>query len=304
MGTPDFSVPTLEAVHFSNRFEVSLAVTQPDKPRGRGREVSATPVRKSADLLGIPVAIKTRANYGELFARIVSLKPDFIVVAAFSMILPVDLLDLPRLGCINLHASLLPKYRGVSPVQASILSGDESTGCTTMLMDEGIDTGDILLQIEQKIDPEETSGSLACKLAAAGADLLVRTLEGVADGKIQPKKQDDSKATHTRKIKKSDGIIDWGMKAVDLNRLVRAMNPWPSAYGTFRGKRIIVLESRPLQGGFGGASPGAIVSLDPLAVECGEGRLELRMIKIEGKKALDSIRFVSGYRIQKGERLL
>jgi methionyl-tRNA formyltransferase len=301
MGSPDFAVPALEAVHRSNQFEVRLVITQPDKPRGRGRNLSPTPVRNAAQSLGIPVLIKTKENYAEIYSEISALAPDFIVVAAFGMILKKDLLELPKRACVNLHASLLPKYRGVSPVPAALLSGDTVTGCTTMLMDEGIDTGDILLAERIDISGDDTAGSLSKKLALTGAGLLVKTLEGLLAGTIRAKKQDHDLATHTRKLKKNNGLIDWTKDARYIERFVRAMNPWPTAFTFYKGKRLIILKAQPGLTSRTSPLPGMICSLDPLTVECGIGALDIVELKVQGKKALSAAAFVSGYRVKAGD---
>ncbi len=265
MGSPDFAVPSLDALVESQRYRPTLVVSQPDRPRGRGQTVSPTPVRARALELHIPTITMEKATYADGVRAIAEEKPDVIVVVAFGMILKSDLLDMPARGCVNVHASLLPKYRGVSPIQAAILNGDAITGCTTMLIDEGVDTGDILLQQETPVDMMDTAGTLFDRLAHIGAELLVKTLDGMQDGSVKPKQQNGALATHTKKIKKAHGAIDWTQDAAHLARLVRAMTPWPSAYTTHNGKRLIIEEAQAQQT-TRPHPPGTIVSPEPLLV--------------------------------------
>lgn len=301
MGSPEFAVPTLHALVSAPGFRVVQVVTQPDRPKGRGRRLSPTPVKECAATRGIPVTTMTKHDYPEVVRHLATLEPDFVVVASFGIILKKDLLDLPRHGCVNLHASLLPRHRGVSPIQAAILAGDERTGCTTMLMDEGIDTGAVLLRETVPIEPEDTTGTLERKLATLGAPLVVRTLEGIIEGTVQPVRQDESLASYARKIKKEHGAVDWSMSAEAVSRHVRAMSPWPSAYAWFAGRRLIILEAAAVAAA--SAEPGAIVSVSPLVVAAGEGGVELRRVKVEGKKEMDGAAFVAGYRAKPGDRL-
>ncbi|MDH4037020.1 MAG: methionyl-tRNA formyltransferase [Candidatus Krumholzibacteria bacterium] len=301
MGSPDFAVPSLDALVESGRYRPTLVVSQPDRPRGRGQTVSPTPVRARAVELHIPTITMEKSSYAEGVRAIAAEKPDVIVVVAFGMILKSDLLDMPPRGCVNVHASLLPKHRGVSPIQAAILAGDEVTGCTTMLIDEGVDTGDILLQQETPVNTSDTAGTLFDRLAHIGAELLVKTLDGISDGSVKPKKQDDALATHTRKIKKTHGEIDWTKDAVHLARLVRAMTPWPSAYTTHNGKRLIIEQASPQQTTIP-HPPGTIVSTDPLLVSCGNGTLEIHRVRPEGRKSMTTRDYVAGHPIAAGDR--
>lgn len=301
MGSPDFSVPTLELLHRSNRFEVALVVTQPDKPRGRGRKLTPTPVRHCAEELGLPVAVRIKGKYRDLYNQIAALEPDVIVVIAFGLILKKDLLDLPAYGCVNLHASLLPQYRGVAPIPAAVLSGDAKTGCTSMFMDEGIDTGDILLTRELEILADDTAGSVSTKLAFIGAELIAETLEQLVAGTVEGKKQDDALATYTHKLKKVDGYIDWRDGAEQISRLIRAMNPWPTAYTFYNGKRLIILQARPVEDQTT-SPPGAVISIDPLTVRCGTGALEIMQLIVQGRGVQREREFVSGYRVRPGDQ--
>lgn len=301
MGSPDFSVPTLEALHRSGRFDVALVVTQPDKPRGRGRKMTPTPVRHSAEELGLPVTVRRKGKYRELYNRIAELAPDVIVVVAFGLILKKDLLGLPRYGCVNLHASLLPRYRGVAPIPAAILAGDAVTGVTSMLMDEGVDTGDILMKRELEILHDDSSGSVSTKLAFVGADLMVETLQGLVAGTVTGTPQDDTLATYTHKLSKADGYIDWREDADQISRLIRAMNPWPTAYTFYRGKRLIILQAAPVDDPGPVVFPGTVISVDPLTIRCGSGALEIIQLIVEGRGVQREREFVSGYRIRTGE---
>jgi methionyl-tRNA formyltransferase len=243
MGSPDFAVPTLDALEGSGRFTPSLVVSQPDRPRGRGQETSPTPVRARALEFGIATQVMSKKTYSDVVAEIRDHKPDVIVVVAFGIIVKRDLLDMPLHGCVNVHASLLPSHRGVSPIQAAILAGDVHTGCSTMLMDEGIDTGNMLLSEETKIIESESAGLLSDRLARLGAHLLIRTLDGVFDGSIVGQAQPETTTPYTRKIKKEHGHLDWTEPAEALSRRIRAMTPWPSAFTFLDGKRLIIQEA-------------------------------------------------------------
>jgi methionyl-tRNA formyltransferase len=294
-------VPSLDVLVASKRFAPVLVVSQPDRPRGRGREISPTPVRQRAIDRGIPSIMMTKETYAKGVDVITNAKPDIIVVVAFGLILRSDLLDLPKHGCINVHASLLPKYRGVSPIQAAILSGDATTGCTTMHIDAGVDTGDMLLQEETPILDTDTAGTLTARLAELGATLLIRTLDGLMDGSVTPQKQDHVNATHTKKIRKEHGVIDWSKDAAFLSRQVRAMSPWPTAY-TFHGSVRLIVETATV-GPKATASPGTIVSLDPFAIATGDGTLELHTVRPEGRRAMTAREFIAGYRLKVGHFL-
>lgn len=300
MGSPDFAVPTLDALHESGRYAPALVVSQPDRPRGRGQVRVPTPTRARAMDHEIPTAQMSKSNYDAIVEQIRDLAPDVVVVVAFGIIVKSDLLDLPPYGCINVHASLLPRYRGVSPIQAALLAGDRETGCTTMHMNEGVDTGGILLREATGIAPADTAGSLMDRLAGLGAQLLIRTLDGLFAGTLSAVEQEDSPTPYTRKIKKRHGRIDWTLSAAQLERSVRAMTPWPSAFTFAGGKRLIVLEASV--GNPGGPTPGAILELDPLTVACGEGSLVLHRVKPEGRKSMSAAAFLTGHRFETGNR--
>jgi methionyl-tRNA formyltransferase len=304
MGSPEFAVATLDALRRAPGHEVVRVVTQPDRPKGRGQRLAPTPVKAYAIEHRLPVETMTKADYAEVVAGLRALGPDFVVVASFGIILKKDLLDLPRHGCVNLHASLLPKYRGVSPIQASILAGDAETGCTTMLMDEGVDTGAMLLSERVAIDPADTAATLDRKLAAAGGPLVVKTLAGILDGSVKPVPQDNAKASYTKKVRKEHGAIDWAKSAAAIERQVRAMLPWPSAYTGFSGKRLIVLEAAVSVSSAGATgAPGTVLSDRPFVVAAGEGALEIKRVKVEGRAEVTARAFLSGYRLRPGDRL-
>jgi len=300
MGSPDFAVPSLDALVASARFRPALVVSQPDRPRGRGRRTEPTAVRARALELDLPTREMSRTNYAEVVGAIRALAPEVVVVVAFGIILKRDLLELPPLGCVNVHASLLPRHRGVSPIQAAILAGDEVTGCTTMRIDEQVDTGGILLVEETAIAPDETAGSLSDRLARIGAHLLVRTLDGLFDGTITPVAQDPARATKTKKLRKSDGEIDWSRDCTTLDRHIRAMTPWPSAYTFHGGRRVIVVEASPVTDTSG--EPGRVVSLEPLRVACGDGAVEIRRLKPEGGKVMAPAAYLAGHAARVGEQ--
>jgi methionyl-tRNA formyltransferase len=299
MGSPDFALPSLEALYQSGRYAPALVVSQPDRPRGRGRKVVPTPVRARALDHDTPTDVMSRANYDKVVGRIARLQPDVVVVVAFGIIIKSDLLDLPRLGCINVHASLLPRHRGVSPIQAAILAGDDLTGCTTMRIDEGIDTGDILMTEDTEVRPDETAGELSDRLSKLGARLLVRTLDGLFDATVVPTPQVDEGSSYTRKIKKSDGEIDWAGSAADVERRIRAMTPWPSAY-TYLGENRLIINAARVVEGVATHDPGTVVASAPLTVACGEGALEIVRLRPEGGKTMSAEAFLAGHPLDPG----
>jgi methionyl-tRNA formyltransferase len=262
--------------------------------------VDPTPVRQRALDLDIPTLTMTKETYAPGVDAVRAAKPDAIIVVAFGLILRRDLLDMPPFGCINVHASLLPRHRGVSPIQAAIVAGDALTGCTTMRIDEGVDTGNILLRGETPIAPDDNAGTLTARLATLGAELLVRTLDGVFDGSIHEVVQDNAYATITKKIRKHHGLIDWSLSATELERRIRAMTPWPSAY-TFLAGRRLQIDSATVTPRDSAAVPGTIISLDPLLIACGEGALEIKMLRPEGKRAMTPREFRAGNALAVGD---
>ncbi|MBE0479581.1 MAG: methionyl-tRNA formyltransferase [Dehalococcoidia bacterium] len=299
MGTPEFSVPSLEGlVH--DGYEIAAVYTQPDRPAGRSREVVLSPVKKAALEHGIPVYQPARLRDPEEMQSLAGLEPEVIVVAAFGQILPRSVLDIPRYGCLNVHPSLLPRYRGATPVPAAILNGDRETGVTIMLMDAGLDTGPVLSQIVVDILPDDTTGTLSERLAQAGARLLTETLPLWIDGSLKPNAQDDSKATVTASIKKEDGEIDWSMPAGVISRRVRAFEPWPGSYTHWQGKVVKIIEAVSLPD-IGDGEAGKVFQLGPgmpalVGVRTGEGILGLLTVQLEGKRPLPADEFMRGQR--------
>lgn len=295
MGTPQFAVPTFLAL--TDRYPVVGVVTQPDRPAGRGRAVAASPVKQAAMARGIPVFQPRTLRTEEAVDHLAAWQPELIVVAAFGQILPRSILELPRHGCLNVHASLLPRHRGAAPIPAAILAGDATTGITIMRMDEGMDTGPILAQSEVPIQPEDTTASLTHRLAHLGADLLLDLLPRWLRDEIEPRPQDHSQATYCRPLRKEDGLLDWSRSAVELDRQVRACDPWPGAYTTWQGQMLKVWRTRPRSEWQGGGRPGQIVSLQPgIGVVTGEGVLELGTVQLAGRKPMAVELFARGQR--------
>ena len=301
-GTPRFAVPTLERLAEAG-FRVPLVITQPDRPKGRGLELVASPVKQAAEKLQIPIYQPEKIKLNEdLRAKLEAIRPQAIIVVGYGRIIPPWMLELPPLGNINLHASLLPKYRGAAPVQWAIASGETVTGVTTMRIDEGLDTGDILLQQKVAISENETSETLAPRLAVMGADLMIETLLGLQTGAMQPQKQDNALATLAPILKKENGRIDFGRSAPEICNRLRGFQPWPGAFTSFRGKGLnvtaIKLASEQVPQG------ELLVKDGQLFVGCGNNSaLELLELQPEGKKRMSAKDFVHGYRPQTGERL-
>jgi methionyl-tRNA formyltransferase len=306
-GTPNFAVPTLEKLVEAGH-SVPLVVTQPDRPRGRGMEVAVSPVKDAAVRLGIailqPATIKNNTEFRD---QLVAIAPDAIIVVGYGRIIPQWMIDLPQLGNLNLHASLLPKYRGAAPIQWAIASGETVTGVTTMRIDAGLDTGDILLQREIPIGLEDTSETLGPKLASIGADLMVETLRGLENGNVRPTPQDHSRATLAPILKKEDGRMDFARTAYDLFNRLRGFQPWPGAFTVFRGKTLQVHRAQPAQ--YSTLTPSEIaVDGTHLFVGCGKNNdadttLELIDIQLEGKRRMTAQEFINGYRPKSGDRL-
>lgn len=304
MGTPDFSVGILSGLVKAGH-EVCLVVTQPDKPKGRGNALQFPPVKEEALALGLEVFQPKRVREAEQIAHLREKEPEIIVVAAFGQILPKELLELPRYGCINVHASLLPKYRGASPIQWAVLDGEKESGVTIMQMDEGLDTGAILAQKKIPLAPDETAGTLFDKLSALGTSLLIETLPRIEGGTIIPTPQEDTKSTHTAKIEKGMGKIDWSRSAEELERWVRGLSPWPSAYTFLNGKTLKVWRAEvSSEAGALPAVPGAVLAeKDALLVRTGDGILKITELQLEGKKRMEAGTFLRGFHIAPGERL-
>jgi methionyl-tRNA formyltransferase len=295
MGTPDFAVPVLKAL--IGRYEIVGVVTQPDQQVGRGRKVEAPPVKVVALAHNLPVLQPPSLRQPDVVAELRALTPEVIVVAAYGHILRAEVLAIPPRGCLNVHASLLPKYRGAAPVAAAILAGEEETGVTIMLMDEGMDTGPILSQATCSIFPQDTRESLGARLAQLGADLMMDTLPRWLAGKIESRPQDHSQATYSRIIAKQDGLIDWSQSAVEIWRRSRAYYPWPSTYTYWRGRLLKVLSAEVLPHCSGVGKPGRVMALDGgLAVATGEGALLLREVQLAGKRTMNVEDFARGQR--------
>jgi methionyl-tRNA formyltransferase len=300
-GTPRFAVPTLETLVHAG-FQIDLVITQPDKPRGRGLALAPSPVKQSALALDLritqPESIK---NNDEFRAQLTALNPDAIIVVGYGRIIPQWMIDLPRLGNINLHASLLPKYRGAAPIQWAIACGERMTGVTTMRIDAGLDTGAILLQKEVPIQPADTAETLAPTLATIGADLVIGTLRGLQADKINPRPQDHEKATLAPILRKEDGRIDFRHTAQEICNRMRGFQPWPGAFTTFRGKYLHIWDAAVSQHAL---LPGELLAEDDrLFVGCGDSSLGLLEVQPEGKKHMASRDFVHGYRPRSGEKL-
>ncbi|MGH9521068.1 MAG: methionyl-tRNA formyltransferase [Terriglobales bacterium] len=301
-GTPKFAVPTLQALVDAGH-SVRLVVTQPDRPSGRGMEVAAPPVKQLALKLGLPIAQPERIkNNAEFRAQLEAIAPRAIVVVGYGRIIPKWMLELPPLGNLNLHASLLPKYRGAAPIQWAIANGETVTGNTTMRIDEGLDTGDVLLQQEEPIAPDDTAVTLAPRLAARGAQLTVETLRELQAGTITPRPQENAQATLAPILTRDDGRIDFQRTASEIYNRLRGFQPWPGAWTRFRGRTLAVIEAKSTEGR--GLAPGEIaITRDGLFAGCGaRSTLELVTVQPEGKKKISARDFVNGYQPKTGER--
>ena len=295
MGTPDFAVSVLKAL--IGRYEIVGVVTQPDRRAKRGRKVKAPPVKAVALAHDLPVLQPPSLRRPDVVAELRALAPEVMVVAAYGQILKAAVLGIPPRGCLNVHASLLPRYRGAAPIAAAILAGEEETGVTIMLMDEGMDTGPILSQATCSIFPQDTRESLSARLAQLGADLLMDTLPRWLAGEIELQSQDDSQATYSRIIAKQDGLIDWSQSAVEIWLRSRAYHPWPGTYTYWRGKLLKVLGAEALPQWSGEGEPGQVMALDEgLAVATGEGALLLGEVQLAGKRAVSAQDFARGQR--------
>jgi len=301
MGTPEFACPTLKIL-IDRGEQVVAVVTQPDRPKGRGQQTLAPPVKLLAQMHGIPVLQPVKVRLPEPIEEIRALKPDLIVVVAFGQILPKALLDIPTHGCINVHASLLPRYRGAAPLNWCIINGETETGVTTMMMDVGLDTGDMLLKRSTPIDPDEDTSALHDRLSQIGAELLGETLDRLAQGKLVREKQDDTLTCYASMLKKEDGRIDWSLSAAAIKNLVRGMTPWPGAFTYLDGKLLKVYRVGIAAGA---GQPGEIVraARDGIEVACGEGSVVIHELQLEGKKRLPAAEFLAGCKLDKGAML-
>lgn len=328
MGTPDFAVAPLEAIIQAGH-QVTAVVTQPDKQKGRGKEVQMTPVKECAIKYGIPVFQPVKIREAEAVAQLKQYPADIFVIAAFGQILSEEILNMPKYGCVNIHASLLPAYRGAAPIQWVILNGETQTGVTIMQMAKGLDTGDMLCKRVVPIDAKETGESLHDKLMEAGAKLIVEALPKIENGELVPQKQDDALSSYASRLTKSMGLIDWNKSAATLERLVRGLNSWPSAYTFYHGKTLKIWEADVLEGVDDStdaanpkqeteaanslkndgenrqAVPGCVLNVDKdyFDVMCGQGLLRVRSLQLEGKKRVNVKDFLLGYEVKPGLRL-
>ncbi|MFN0073220.1 MAG: methionyl-tRNA formyltransferase [Chloroflexota bacterium] len=298
MGSPDFAVPSLRGVAQAGH-SVVLVVTQPDRPAGRGKHMRRPAVASTADEMSIPVYQPRTLRTPEARAPIEALQPDIIIVAAFGLLLPRPILDLPRYQCINVHASLLPRHRGAAPIQACIIQGDRETGISIMQMDPGMDTGSIVAQQSLPIGPHDTARALEERLALLGRDLLLETLPSWLSGDAIAVPQDENLATYAPRIQRSDAWIDWNRTADECDRRVRAYQGWPNAYTSWNGRTLLILESRPLDQSIQGTPPGTVLtergaSWSP-SVSTGDGQLQLVSVQLEGKRAMSGAELLNGY---------
>ena len=301
MGTPDFAAASLEAL-IASRHEIQAVVTQPDKPKGRKGELTPSPVKVIAKREGIKVYQPLKVRDEDFVDTLRAYNPDVMVVVAFGQIIPLSILKMPKFGCVNIHGSLLPKYRGAAPIQWAVLDGEKETGITTILMDEGIDTGDILLKKTIKIDTDETSGSLFDKLMALGAETILETLDELEKGSLTPTKQGESPTAYAKMLTKAMGLIDFTKSAKELDCFVRGMNPWPSAYTLLAGKTLKLWKVRVVEGG---GKAGSVIGIDKesFTIACGEGAIEVLEVQLEGKKRMSAGDFLKGSTLNIGQEL-
>ncbi len=306
MGTPDFAVAPLEAILKAGH-EVTAVVTQPDRQKGRGREVQYSPVKECALSYGIPVLQPLKIKEKDAVEELRKYSADIFVVAAFGQLLSEEILNMPRLGCINIHASLLPAYRGAAPIQWCVINGEEKTGVTIMQMAKGMDTGDILLQKEVVLDEKETGGSLFDRLMETGAELIVEVLPKIEAGELTPVVQKEELATYAGKITKDMGNIDFAKSAVTIERLIRGLNPWPSAFTHYKGKILKIWEADVVSECANAENPvpGTVIAMDKesFTLATGEGALRIRSLQPEGKKRMSCAEFMRGYEVKVGEAL-
>jgi len=301
MGTPEFAIPPLEYL-ILNQYQVVAVYTKPDKPAGRGRSQVSPPLKRAASAWTLPVVQPVSLKSAKVVAQLAGFYPDIIVVAAFGQILPQSVLDIPGCQCINIHPSLLPRFRGASPVASAILAGDEFTGVSIMLMDRGLDTGPILARAQIPIWAQDTTGSLTAKLSLIAAQLLLEVLPRWSGGKLTPQPQSEAEATYSGPISKEEGEVDWSLSAIDIWRRVRAFQPWPECYTKWRGRQLKIIEAVPLPAE-GTLKVGQVVALAPASgskaafgVSTGEGILGVLKVQLEGKRAMSAAEFLRGQR--------
>lgn len=300
MGTPDFAVPCLEVLQ--DKTEILAVITQPDRPKGRGHNMQPSPVKVKALEYGLPVLQPEKIKTEAFTAELEKMQPDLIVVVAFGQILSQRILDIPRLGCVNVHASLLPRYRGAAPIHWSIINGEKKTGVTTMLMDAGLDTGDMLLKDEVEITAEMTTEELHDKLMAMGGRLLAETIDGLAEGKIVPEKQDDSLSNYAGMLKKETGHIDWHKSAQDIHNLIRGLNSWPVAWSIKDGKNYKFWKTRA-ESGKTDKAPGTVAEIrkNSFCIAAGEGLVEVLEIQPPSKKRMSAGDLIRGHGVEIGD---
>jgi len=303
MGTPPFAVPGLNALH-ANGYDIAMVVTQPDRPRGRGRKLTPPAVKELALNLGYNVIQPTSIKTTDFSDEIATLKPDFLIVIAYGKILPENLIALPRRGTINVHASLLPKYRGPAPIQWAVINGETETGVCTQFMEKELDTGDLLLSIKEKINPDDTAGDLHDRLSVQGATVLIETLQGLANRTINPQPQDHSQATYAPMLTKDDGLINWNKPAESLKSFIRGVTPWPGAYTFLGDKRLKIFKSRPVETEIS-TPPGTILKgfPDELRIATAAGALSIEEIQGASGKRLPIKDYLRGHPIPPGEIL-
>ncbi len=303
MGTPDFAVNSLRAL-WESEDKIVAVVTQPDREKGRGRRTVPSPIKVLAQERQIPVLQPEKISDPHFFSRLKDYEPELIVVVAYGQILSKAILSLPRFGCINVHASLLPRYRGAAPIQWAIIIGEERTGVTIMQMDEGMDTGDILLQKEISIETEDSLETLSDRLSRLGADALLETLKLLKPGKLKAKAQNSSQASYAPRLSKEDGEIDWGKGAGEINNLIRGMNPWPGAFTYLEGKTLKIFGAKVIEKKAGNR-PGVINGISPQGIEVatGDGSLLIAEVQLESKRRMAVADFLQGHRVEEGERL-
>lgn len=305
LGTPEFAVPTLERI-VETGHEVLTVVTQPDRPKGRRQQTANPPVKRAALRLGLRIYQPERVRRPESVEYLRALAPEIMVVVGYGQIIPQTIIDIAPRGIVNVHASLLPKYRGAAPIQWAIVTGESATGVTTMQIDAGLDTGEMLLKAQIEIGPEENALELSERLAAMGANLLVETLDRLAVGDLIGVKQDSAQATYAPILKREDGWIDWSQPAQGIHNRVRGLEPWPGAYTQFRGETLHIWKSKLWGQDFypaAGLLPGAIASVKPLVVTCGTGALELLKVQLAGRKRIFATDFANGQRLNENEIL-
>ena len=298
MGTPEFAVPSLKAL-IESEHEVVAVVAQPDRPKGRGHKLTPPPTKVLAQEHNVTVLQPDKIKNLEFYDQLQYFNPDLICVTAYGKILPKDILELPPHGCINVHASLLPKYRGAAPINWAIVRGETVTGITTMLMDEGMDTGDMLLKQELAIADDDDAGIISETLSQMGGDLLIQTIKELLEGALSPTKQDESQATYAPMLKKSDGEINWASPAAEIHNLIRGMNPWPGTFTKLGDKSLKIFRTEIVEGQ---GNPGEVLSSDKysLKVATGGGALGILELQLEGNKRLDIKSFITGHPIEKG----